>query len=57
MYQRTALYNRHYGNIEHCPEDSIIVDVDTDDWVVGKQVLQVVNSIYQAGNYVNEERY
>lgn len=19
MYQRTALYNRHYGNMEHCP--------------------------------------
>jgi hypothetical protein len=34
----------------YCPDDSIVLDLDADDWIIGNQVFQLVNSIYQSGN-------
>jgi glycosyltransferase involved in cell wall biosynthesis len=50
-YRRNALYNRNYGVMTYCRDGDIVVDVDADDWLIGNQVLQLVNSIYQAGIY------
>lgn len=55
-YQRNALYNRNFAIMEYCNEDDIIVDMDADDWIIGKQVFQMVNSIYQAGHFYNGKR-
>lgn len=56
QYQRNALYNRNYGIINYCQEDDIVIDIDTDDWIIGKQVFQLVNAIYQTGNVINGKR-
>ena len=55
-YQRNALYNRNFAIMEYCNEEDIIVDMDADDWIIGKQVFQMVNSIYQAGHFFNGKR-
>lgn len=57
-YQRNAFYNRHYANTQVCRDGDIIIDLDTDDYLIGRQVFQLVNSLYQGGyNYKdkNEE--
>lgn len=56
LYQKNALYNRNQGVIEYCNENDIVIDVDTDDWIIGNQVFQLVNSIYQTGNVIDGKR-
>lgn len=55
-YQRNALYNRNFAIMDYCGEEDIIVDMDADDWIIGKQVFQLVSSLYQAGNFHNGKR-
>ena len=45
-----ALGNRYMAIRKYCDEDSIVVDIDADDSLIGKQVLKVVNAIYQDPN-------
>lgn len=56
LYQKNALYNRNQGVIEYCSENDIVIDVDTDDWIIGNQVFQLVNSIYQTGNIIDGKK-
>ncbi len=49
-FQRNGLYNRHFANIKYCQDGEIIIDLDSDDWLIGKQTFQLVNSFYQAGH-------
>lgn len=56
-YQRNALYNRNFGVNEFCQDGDIVIDMDSDDWIVGTQVFQLVNSLYQAGNVYKGKRY
>lgn len=48
-YERNALYNRHFANTKVCQKGDIILDLDTDDFLVGNQVFQLVNTLYQRG--------
>jgi hypothetical protein len=48
-YERNALYNRHFANTRICQKGDIIIDLDTDDYLIGSQVFQLVNSLYQSG--------
>lgn len=48
-YERNALYNRHFANTKICREDDIIIDLDTDDYIIGNQAFQLVNTLYQQG--------
>ena len=43
-----SLYNRNFS-YSFCGEDDIIIDMDSDDWLIGKQVFQLVNTVYQQG--------
>lgn len=47
---RNALYNRDFAITKHCRENDVIIDMDADDWLIGRQVFQLVNSVYQKGN-------
>ena len=42
-----ALGNKDFSIRNFCQEDSIIVDIDADDFLVGRQTLNVVNVFYQ----------
>lgn len=42
-----ALYNRNAAIKDICRKGDIIIDLDSDDWLIGNQVFQIVNSIYQ----------
>lgn len=42
-----ASSNKDSGIKENCPPDSIVLDVDADDGLVGWQVMNVLNAIYQ----------
>lgn len=55
-YQRNALYNRNFGVVQYCKQGDIVVDMDADDWIIGNQVFQLVNSIYQKGNVYKGKR-
>lgn len=50
LYQKNALFNRDFGVTNYCEEDDIVIDMDADDWLIGNQVFQLVNSLYQTGN-------
>ena len=39
--------NKDFSIRNFCQEDSIIVDIDADDFLVGRQTLNVVNVFYQ----------
>jgi glycosyltransferase involved in cell wall biosynthesis len=54
-YERNALFNRHYANMNYCKDDDIVVDLDSDDWLIGRQAFQLVNSLYQTGKMYNGE--
>jgi hypothetical protein len=41
----------------YCPQDSIVLDLDADDWIIGNQVFQLVNSIYQFGKLYKNMKY
>lgn len=32
--------------MQHCSSDSIIVELDTDDEFIGRQVLKTINAVY-----------
>lgn len=34
-----------------------MIDADSDDWLIGNQVFQLINTIYQAGNIYNGKKY
>lgn len=55
--QRNALYNRYFGIKNYCQQGDIVVDIDADDWIIGNQAFQLINSIYQAGNFYNGHKY
>lgn len=48
-YQRNSLYNRHFAITKFCGQEDIVLDMDADDWLIGSQVFQLVNTLYQAG--------
>ena len=45
-----ALANKDSTMKEHCPSGSVIVDIDADDGLVGRQVLNVLNAVYSRKN-------
>ena len=45
--QKYALYNRNTAIRNHCNNGDIIIDLDADDWLIGNQVFNIVNAIYQ----------
>lgn len=47
-YQKNSLFNRDFS-YSFCGENDIIVDMDADDWLLGRQVFQLVNTVYQQG--------
>lgn len=54
-HEKNAVYNRHYANANLCQDGDIIVDLDTDDYLIGNQVFQLVNTMYQKGNEYNRK--
>lgn len=42
--------------MNYCQEGDIVVDIDADDWLIGNQVFQLVNSVYQAGIFYKGRR-
>lgn len=45
-----SLGNMIFAIKKYCAQDSIVVIVDTDDSLIGNQVLNVVNAVYQDSN-------
>jgi hypothetical protein len=41
--------------MNYCDENDIVIDLETDDWLIGNQVLQLINSLYQKGNNVDNK--
>lgn len=35
----------------YCKEDDIVLDIDADDYLLGRQYLNVLNAVYQSGDY------
>lgn len=56
-YQRNALFNRNLGIRHYCGKNDIVLDMDADDWLIGSQVFQLVNSVYQNGNNYKGNNY
>lgn len=46
-FRKNAIYNRDLGIRKYCREDDIVIDADADDWLIGRQVFQLVNTLYQ----------
>ena len=42
-----AFCNKDSGIKENCPSGSIVLDIDADDGLLGRQVMKVLNVIYQ----------
>lgn len=42
-----ALANRNSGIRNYCDEDDIILDIDPDDIILGRQAFKFINSVYQ----------
>ena len=58
-----ALGNKYLMIANHCEEGSIVFDVDADDLLIGRQVMKVMNALYQSAgswfiysNYVGEKK-
>ena len=45
-----ALGNKYLTISNHCQEGSIVFDVDADDSLVGRQVMKVMNALYQSSD-------
>jgi len=45
--RRYKLYNLFHAIHTYCHDDDIIVEVDGDDWLLGKDVFEYLNTIYQ----------
>lgn len=41
-----ALANRNKGIKKYCKQNSIILDADADDSLIGRQVFRFINTIY-----------
>jgi hypothetical protein len=39
--------------MNYCKDGDIVVDLDSDDWLIGRQTFQLVNSLYQTGKMYN----
>ena len=42
-----AIKNRYKSIVDHCDEDDIILDIDSHDYLAGRQVFKLVNALYQ----------
>ena len=42
------MVNKHQAISEFCSEEDIILDLDADDWLIGNQVMKVINNAYQS---------
>ena len=45
--RKTALENIYTATYEYCSADSVVVTVDADDELIGRNVLKVFNAAYQ----------
>ena len=45
-----ALANAFFWTKKYCAEDSIVINIDGDDSLLGTQVFQVLNSVYKNPN-------
>jgi hypothetical protein len=45
-----ALANMYIGVKKYCPSNSIVVNVDSDDALIGAQTFNILNAIYQNPN-------
>ena len=43
---KSVLENKHFGIANHCGTESIIVDLDAEDKLIGKQGLKLINYFY-----------
>lgn len=48
LKKKYATYNILNAAFNYCKKDSILVLVDGDDQLIGKQVFKFINAIYQA---------
>lgn len=46
-----SLGNKELMVRNYCEHDDIVIDLDADDSLVGSQVLQLLNTLYQSTNY------
>ena len=42
-----AIKNRYKSIVKYCNEDDIILDIDSHDYLAGRQVFKLVNALYQ----------
>ena len=45
--RKFSLENRYMSIKDHCGEDDIVVDLDSDDSLIGVYVFQLINTLYQ----------
>lgn len=45
-----ALANMYIGVKKYCPQSSVVVNVDSDDALIGAQTFNILNAIYQNPN-------
>lgn len=50
------LFNKYFGVKNYCSPGDIVLEIDADDYLVGRQVFQLINSVYQLGNHFNGTR-
>jgi hypothetical protein len=52
--RRKATINQYYSIRKHCKKGEVMMIIDGDDELVGKQVFRLFNAIYQSksANYV-----
>lgn len=44
---KLALYNRHKTIKNNCRPGDIVLDLDSDDWLIGNQVLNTLSHLFQ----------
>lgn len=59
--RKTAMENLYSAITKHCSEDSIVINLDGDDELIGKNVFKIFNANYQRTNmgviYSNYHRF
>lgn len=45
-----VLGNMNFWIRKYCKNDDIVVVIDADDKIIGRQALKIVNSVYRASN-------
>ena len=46
-WRATTLHNLYYGSVRHCAAEAVVLNLDADDELIGRNVLQVFNWAYQ----------